>query len=191
MHEYSYDLNGDLVGHSVDGVSASTYTWDADRRRSTANGRPATYNDAGELIDFDSTAIVYDANGYLADDGTWSYDYSIRGELLRATRNSDGREITYDWDGARRLISRTADNETIFIRYNDPFAPYRITSIEEPNGLLVQPIYDDAGRLIELTRGITTYAVSTDPAGSPRAYVTSNGTIVKRIERGPFGELIS
>ena len=42
-----------------------------------------------------------------------------------------------------------------------------------------------------MTRGITTYAVSTDPAGSPRAYVTSNGTIVKRIERGPFGELIS
>jgi RHS repeat-associated protein len=186
---YGYDANSHITSMAYQLGSANigslNYQYDAIGRRIQAAGSlastafpqnvsSATYDVANELTNWNGSAIAYDSNGNVVNDGVASYTWNARNQLLargvstfsydplgRRTVNASGTNLLYEgWNVAQELAGTT------------PVANRIAGSIDE--------FYSRAD-------STGTYSPVIDTLGSILALTNSTGTISSQYAYDPFG----
>jgi RHS repeat-associated protein len=191
---YSYDDDGRLVEvRTSSGELVEQYAYDARGNRRSAKvgsteAQVATYGSDDRLLTRDGVSYTHDAAGFLTLRGQDTFDYSARGELLRA--NVGGKEVTYAYDGMGRRTARTVGATTTQYLYGSPDDPFQLTATKQ-GGTLTEYFYDDFGNVFAYRRGGAVFFVGTDQVGSPRVVVNASGQRVRTIEHDSFGNVVA
>ena len=191
-YDYTYDADSHLSQVRRQGVIVERYTYDANRNRLSRQlgGNPAetaSYDGQDRLLQQGAVAHQFNADGFLTQRGSDTFQYGTTGELLLAVVG--GQTVTYAYDGLRRRVSRTDTAGTTQYLYGNPDNALQISNTRNPAGLLTTYYYDDGKRLFALQRSGTRYYVATDQLGSPRVITDPAGALVKVVEYDSFGNI--
>jgi RHS repeat-associated protein len=166
---YAYDLAGRRTG--VSGSYARTGTPQA--------ASSATYNVNNQLTQWKGASLTYDANGNLTSDGTNTYTWNARNQLVAI---SGGASASFQYDPFGRRVSKTIGGQTQYLY--DGANP-------------VQEISGTTASANLLTGGVDEYFLRTDSAGarnfltdalgSTLALADSTGTLQTQYTFEPFG----
>lgn len=195
---YGYDLAGRLVAVTNNGVTNSTYGYDANGNRlsvTTTNGTTTgTYDDQDRLMHYGDATYAFTANGELltraAPAGTTTYQYDALGNLLRV--NLPGAsQIEYLVDGRDRRIGKKVNGTLVqgFL-YQDGL---RIAAELDGSGNVVSRfVYGTRNNApAYLIRGGATYRIVADHLGSPRLVVdVATGAVAQRLDYDEFGRVL-
>jgi RHS repeat-associated protein len=189
---YGYDANSQLTSVTQDGTLLEQYTYDANGNRTGAQLGSSvpitgTYDVQDRLTELGNQSYAFDADGFLSQRGTDTFQYGGRGELLSATVG--GQTVTYSYDGLARRVGRTDPGGTTQYLYGNPANPFQITAIRDVTGTLTTLDYDPNGFLLALQRGPTRYEVATDQLGSPRVVADSSGNVLLALSYDSFGNV--
>lgn len=165
----AYDLAGRRTG--VGGSFARTNTPQA--------ASPATCNVNNQLTQWKGANLTYDANGNLTTDGTNTYTWNARNQLVSI---SGGASASFQYDPFGRRVSKTIGGTTQYLY--DGANP-------------VQEISGSSASANLLTGGVDEYFQRTDSAGarnfltdalgSTLALADSTGTLLTQYTFEPFG----
>lgn len=184
---YGYDGDGRIVSvEDADGIRSFSY--DVDSNPTVGPGGAAVFGPGGRLESVDGVAYTYDARGNLVGRGSDTFEYSAAGELLSAT--VDGETVTYTYDGLGRRTSRTTDDGTTTYFYANPDSPFRVSASRAADGSFRYLNHDSAGTLVAVDGPDGRRYVATDQVGTPYALFDDVGTLVERIDLGPWGEYL-
>jgi RHS repeat-associated protein len=192
-YAYTYDVDGQLLAVARNGNSSESYDYDLNGNQTSqrlGDGliETASYDEQDRLVQLGGVAYQFSADGFLAQRGSDTFTYSLRGQLQQAVVN--GNTIRYGYDGLGRRVSRNDSTGTAQYIYGDP-SSHLVTAVRSPAGIFTALYYDTAGLLFNLERAGVRYFVATDQAGTPRMVSTSTGTIVKVVEYNSFGRLVN
>src|SRR6266436_2199376 len=139
----------------------------------------ATYNVNNQLTQWKGASLTYDANGNLTSDGTNTYTWNARNQLVSI---SGGASASFQYDPFGRRVSKTIGGMTQYLY--DGANP-------------VQEISGTTASANLLTGGVDEYFQRTDPAGarnfltdalgSTLALADSTGTVQTSYSFEPFG----
>lgn len=188
---YDFDLSGRLTQVTRDGAVAEEYTWDEHSNLTQFQGITASYDEADEIVSWGEVTVTHDVNGRIARLGDWLLTYDTRGNLILAEDDVTGTTITYSWDAYGRLASRTEGGQTHRFMYNNQAEIYQVTQVIKPSGALQHYLYDEMNMLIEVREGFTVQYVAVDSIGSPRALLSSTGTLQRFIDYDAFGQVFT
>jgi RHS repeat-associated protein len=177
INSMSYQLGTTMVG-------SLSYVYDAAGRRTqvggslAATGFPnavssAAYDVANEMTGWNGTTIGYDANGNISNDGTASYTWNGRNQLISRGATS----FQYDSFGRRTL--NAAGNNLLYQGWN---------VAQELSG--TTPVTNQiVGGIDEFfsTKSGASYSPITDGLGSVLALTNSSGAIKTQYGYDPFG----
>lgn len=191
---YAYDLDTQLTSVTRDGVVVEQYTYDANGNRLSrqlgANPvETSTYDGQDRLLQRGGLAYTIDADGFLAQRGADTFQYSAKGELLQAVVG--GVTVTYAYDGLGRRVSRTSGGGTYQYLYGDLGNAFLVTAVRNPANQLTIYHYDEAGHLVAMERAGARYLIATDQAGTARVIRNAAGSLIKVLEFDSFGNLVS
>jgi len=189
-YDYSYDADGQLVNVSKDASTIESYSYDANGNRLSTLVASASYDNQDRLTTHGGISYTFDADGYLTQRGTDTFQYSARGELLSVMLGGT-TSITYSYDGLGRQVGRTDASGTYQYLYGNLGNPYLITALRDAAGVLTTLYYDEEGLLFAIERGDSMYYIGTDQVGTPQVVADSTGTVVKLIEYDSFGKRLS
>jgi RHS repeat-associated protein len=133
--EYGYDQRGQLTGvayrHGGTNLGDLSYEYDPAGRRSAVSGSlaglqlpdpvdQAAYDAGNRLVQYGDTPLVYDPAGNLVDDGSNTYMWDVRGQLVAV----DGlMQATFAYDPFGRRVEKTIDgNSTRYLYDGDNLA---------------------------------------------------------------------
>jgi RHS repeat-associated protein len=188
---FTYDEDSQLVQVERDGAVIEAYDYDLDRNRVTrqvdGTSISAVYDAQDRQQLLGDVVYRFDGDGLLEQRGDDTFEYSARGELLRATVG--GRQVTYTYDGLGRRTSRKDSAGTLRYLYGDPRDQLRLTATVDDDGTVTQLFYDEHARLVAFQRGAAWYYVASDFVGSPRVVVDAQGKPVRRIDSDAFGRI--
>ena len=199
VYEYGYDLAGRLVSVKENGVTVSTYDYDANGNRITAVTKAGTFQGFYDLQDrmtkYGDADYTYTANGELTSktdsSGVTTYNYDVYGNLRSATM-PDGTAIEYVIDGADRRVGKKINCALVqgFI-YKDQLEP--VAELDGAGNVVSTFVYASKGHVPDyMTKGGVTYRIISDHLGSVRLVInTSDNTITQRIDYDEFGNILS
>ena len=191
---YSYDAASQLTGisYTQGGTTLGdlTYAYDAAGRRTVVGGSfartgvpqaaaGASYNANNQLTSWKGAALTYDLNGNLTSDGSNTYTWNARNQLVAI---SGTVSASFQYDAFGRRVSKTIGGTTQYL-YDG-----------------ANPVQEMAGTSVSanlLAAGIDEYFQRTDSAGS-RSFLTdalgstlaladSSGTLQTSYTYEPFG----
>jgi RHS repeat-associated protein len=191
---YGYDAASQLTAITYtlgsNALGSLTYTYDVAGRRTGAAGSyartgtpqaasSASYNVNNQLTQWKGASLTYDANGNLTSDGTNTYTWNARNQLVGI---SGGVSASFQYDPFGRRVSKTIGGTTQFL-YDG----------ENP----VQEISGTTASANLLTGGMDEYFQRTDSAGARNfltdalggtlALADSTGTLQTQYTYEPFG----
>jgi RHS repeat-associated protein len=144
---YAYDSAYRLVSfiRAPGGITPLQSTWSLDGAGNwqQVDGFSRQYSSTNELIQKSDPAAanyVYDKNGNLVDDGTFTYQWDFQNRLRVVTRKADGAIVAdYTYDAENRRVRKVVSNSGSLDGTTD-FAYDGWRAIEERNGahVLVQ-----------------------------------------------------
>jgi RHS repeat-associated protein len=193
---YSYDNLYQLIYVDYnDGDTANYYYDSLGNRTKVTNGEPNVYYKRNSLNQYTSiagAAYVYDANGNLADDGTYLYCYDCENRLTRVKYKSTGGTMAwYDYDYLGRRVRKTIsgyaaqkycyDGDQVIAKYTGPGNVLRSKFVYGPG-------IDEPIMMIDVTGGNKIYYYHFDGLGSVVALSDVNSVIVERYSYDVFGE---
>lgn len=190
VYVYTYDASGRLTRVTRDATQVELYTYDENDNRLSTLMASSTYDAQDRLTLHAGVSQNFNADGFLTARGTEIYDYSTRGELIKAVIPGSG-EITYSYDGLGRRVARTDLSGTTQYLYGHPWNTMLVTAVRDSSGDLTVLYYDRAVGYYAMNRDGTTYYIATDQVGSPRVVTDSSGIAVKVVEYDSFGIRIS
>ncbi|XP_065289524.1 teneurin-m isoform X4 [Dermacentor albipictus] len=171
---FIYDINGNMKS-----------LWEGPRQISLR------HDDGDRLIGYgDVELYLVDVRGFIVQRGEEKFKFNAMGQLIHAFELHQ-YEVQYVYDAQNRLTARKdhRGNITQFI-YADLQRPNAITHMHYPkDSLTFVLIYDTLGHLIYMQQGNNKFYVACDHLGSPVAVFSSEGTIIKEIQRNPFGKV--
>ena len=187
---YGYDSDSRISSISyqtglANVIGTLSYVYDAAGRRTQVGGTlgrtnlPATltsasYDVANELTSWNGTAITYDADGNMANDGTASYTWNARNQLI-------GRGATaYQYDAYGRRTLNSAGNNLLY----DGADATQESSGGTP---VANRVVGGPDEFFTRTDGTGTYTPITDALGSVLGLADSTGNIVTQYTYDPFG----
>jgi RHS repeat-associated protein len=179
--EYTYDNGSRLTGLTYKAGSTTlgtlTYAYDAAGTRTTAGGTwartgqpaavtSATYNAANHQVTFGGATLTYDLNGNLTSDGTNTYTWNARNQLMGITGGT-----SFIYDGAGRRQAKTVGGATTSFLHDG------LNPVQEQNG----------SALVNLLTGlgIDEYYVRTDSSGSQTFWTDALGSTVALTDGTP------
>jgi RHS repeat-associated protein len=183
---YNYDANKQLTG--VTGDRNETYTYDSNGNRLSGG---ALYDAQDRLTSLGGVTYQFNEDGFLAQRGSDTFEYSAQGELVKVILES-GTEISYLYDGVGRRVARLVDGvATEHYLYGNPGNPFEVTAVRDNSGVVSQYYYDQLNCLFAIKQGSDWYYVAADQQGTPRVVSDANGQAVKVMEYDSFGKLLS
>ena len=180
---YAYDQAGSLTsaGSSNDAYDFNGF-YDLERVHRT-DGYDA-YLSAG------ATEFVYDDNGNLISDGTWSFSYDTFNRLTKAVIKG-GPQANYAYDAVGRLFSRHPKSTKETVRYL--YAGDQLIGEYANGDILIRryvpgPVLDEVVAIEEGAGAANRSYVYHDRLGSTVAVADAAGTATAKYSYGPFGE---
>ncbi|XP_054706826.1 teneurin-m-like [Uloborus diversus] len=174
---YLYDVNGNMNSY-----------WNGERQITLR------YDDGDRLVGYnDNVPYVIDSRGFIVSRGNEKLTFNAKSQLINAF-HPGLYDITYTYDALDRLIawSNTESNVTQFL-YANPKDLKMVTHVHLPNSRTTMSLfYDTNGHLMYIEDTTQNkFFVACDHVGSPVVVFDSEGKVVKKIIRSPFGEIIS
>jgi hypothetical protein len=109
--------NTAIVISSTNGPSQTNWVLDGVGNWRTVNNEIRKYNSFNELIsrsNLTTVTLQSDANGNLADDGTFTYQYDYKNRLRKVWRKADNTLIaSYDYDTRGRRVNAAGTNGSV------------------------------------------------------------------------------
>jgi RHS repeat-associated protein len=194
---YGYDSANQLtsVTYTVGATTLGdlTYTYDAVGNRTSVGGSwartglppalsLATY-DAGNRIQlWGSQAFSYDADGNLASDGSSTYVWNARNQLVGIT---DGTTAAFSYDGAGRRRSGTTNGNTVRFLFDGVNVAQRLTSGGAPTANLLNGLNLD--ETLVFTDSSGTRSLLRDALGSTVEIADGSAALITHHTYEPFG----
>jgi RHS repeat-associated protein len=193
---YGYDAASELTNIFYNGGTFLSgdlsYSYDQAGRRAGISGTLAaaqlpaavnsgTYNADNQLTAWGSTAMTYDANGNTLNDGTSSYVWDARNQLI--STNSNGASFVYDGFG-RRFGKTMLSTNTNFLY--DGLTPVQELSGASPSANLFTGEIDE--RFARTDANGTSYYL-TDILGSTVALTDTTGSLQVGYTYDPYGNM--
>jgi RHS repeat-associated protein len=166
---YAYDLSGRREG--VGGTYARTNTPQA--------ASSASYNVNNQLTQWKGANLTYDANGNLTSDGTNTYTWNARNQLVFI---SGGLAASFQYDPFGRRVSKTIGGTTQFL-YDGANPVQEISGTSAPANLLTGGVDE----YLQRTDSAGARNFLTDALGSTLALTDSTGTLQTSYTFEPFG----
>ncbi|CAA6807854.1 MAG: odd Oz/ten-m homolog 4 [uncultured Campylobacterales bacterium] len=166
-NEYSYDLQGNRLSHTVN---------DDSQTLSDGNGTSYTYNDDGYLHTKTNLS------------GTTTYTYNLLGELERVVTPS--KTITYTHNTDNQVVSKSVDG-VVKYKYVWSDLTTLLGVFDGSDNLLMRFNYLEDRVPFSMDYLGSTHYLHYDQVGSLRAVSNSNGLIVKEVAYSPYGEVLS
>jgi RHS repeat-associated protein len=194
---YGYDSANELtsLAYTLSGnpVGDQTYAYDPAGNRTSVGGSwartglpaaltVATYDGANRLVDRDSTGFTYDLNGNLTSDGTNSYTWNARDQLV-AMSGSISASFQYDASGRRR--GKTISGTTTNFLYDGLNLAQELTSGGTPTANLLTGLGTD--ETFTRTDASGASALLVDALGSTLELADASGTLQTHYTYDPFG----
>jgi RHS repeat-associated protein len=191
---YSYDAASQLTGITYmlgsNTLGALTYAYDLAGRRTVVGGSyartgtpqavtSASYNANNQLTNWKGTNLAYDANGNLTSDGTNSYTWNARNQLVSI---SGGVTATFQYDPFGRRVSKTISGTTQFL-YDGANPVQEISGTSGSANLLTGSVDE----YFQRTDSVGARNFLTDALGSTLALADSTGTVQTSYTFEPFG----
>ncbi|ALN92879.1 RHS repeat-associated core domain protein [Lysobacter gummosus] len=170
---YGYDR----VGRRV----AQTGSW-ANRLLPVASGGNA-FDDNNRQIQYHGQALRYDTNGNLIDDGTRTYVWNSRDQLV-AIQQGGQTIASYVYDPLGRRVGKTENGQAVQYLYDG------LDAVQETRGAAVSGILTGLGideRFARTDVSGRTYFL-TDALGSTKALSNASGAVVQRYDYTPYGQ---
>lgn len=203
VQTYAYDNANELTGISY-AAGATTlgnlvYTYDAAGQRNgqtgtfasdnlpTATTANSTFDANNRQSSYDGAMLQYDPDGNLTSDGTNTYVWNARNQLVQIKQGSSVLDsFTYDPVGRRQ--SKTISSMTTSFLYDG------INPVQETQGTTVSGILEGLGvdqyfaRQEPDNSNAGEYFL-TDAEGSTIGLTDSTGTLIQQYHYGPYGEV--
>ncbi len=195
---YAYDHASQVTGitHTGPGglIEQLTYAYDPDGNQTSvtrANGAgtviPAavsstTYDAANQQTAFNGAALTYDAKGSLTNDGTNTYQWNARDQLVAI---SGAVTASFTYDGLGRRTSKTIDGHTTTYLYDGHDI---VAEIDNQEGLVtyLRGLNIDEPFIRQTSAGEEYYHV--DSQGSTLVLSDAGGTTTTSYTYDPFGQ---
>jgi RHS repeat-associated protein len=195
---FSYDDAGHLVEVDEDGTVTERYTYDLGGNRLThlAAGSTVTavYDARDRLVTDGSIRYSFTDDGRLAartgGGKTSTYHYDLLGNLRDATL-ADARSVTYVIDAANRRVGKKVDGVLVqgFLYGGQSIGPLaELDGAQQVRSLFV---YGSRANVPDyMVRDGTTYAILSDPLGSPRLIVDAlSGSVAQEVDYDAYGRV--
>lgn len=182
---YSYDTNSNLTGISYTQGSNTlgnlSYGYDANGRRISVGGsfartnpmptNSSTVDVANRLTTFNGATLTYDVNGNLTNDGTNTYTWNARNQLIQIS--GPATTATFAYDAVGRRVSKTINGTTSNYVYDGP----NIVGETNSGATFLTGLGIDETLAVESGNGTTTQIASyiTDALGSTIRLADANG----------------
>jgi len=205
VYRYSYDERGRLVKACRVGLPShqgcERYTYDNNGNRASAKVYgttiTASYTLDDNLVVYEDNSYLYDDDGYLKEkttpQGTTTYTYGTRGELLSVTTpTSTGSVtvITYKHNALNQRVAKFINGQVV-----EKYLWENLTTllaIYDANDNLIQRFeYADQRMPISMTQNGQKYYLHYDQVGSLRAISDTSHNIIKEISYDTFGKLLT
>lgn len=195
IFDYTYDSSGRLIEVKTNSVVTSTYVYDSNSNRTggviRGEATSGTYDDQDRLINYNGSALTYNANGDLLTKGVENFTYDVFGNL----KNYSNATTTLDFeiDPLHRRLEKKLNSNLV--------SSYAYT----PEGVLVGEIeaitnqlkktflYGSKGHVPDyyVDEIGDKYRIITDHLGSVRLIVsTTTGLVKQRMEHDEFGRVL-
>ncbi|MFG6694330.1 RHS repeat domain-containing protein [Burkholderia pseudomallei] len=198
---YGYDTASELTGLTYTQSNGTTlgnlaYGYDADGRiiqksgsfatdvLPTATTQPATFDLNDRKTSFNGQALTYDANGNLTSDGTNTYTWNARNQLIQISQGSNV-QLRFSYDSLGRRINKTVQGTATQFLYDGD------NTVQETQGSTVNPILvgiDIDERFARNDVTGRTYFLA-DLLHSTIALANSNGSIKQQYSYDPYGNV--
>jgi len=198
-YEYDYDAVGRLLTVTRDEAVVESYQYDTrpygirTYEERYGVGRLLRYNDEDNLLEAGDTDYQHDADGFLISktqgNEVTTYDYSLRGELLRADL-PDGRIIEYVHDPLGRRIAKKVDG-VITEKYLWQGLTRLLAVYDGSDNLAMRFEYADARMPVAMTKAGATYYLGYDQVGTLKVVADASGNVVKKIGYDSFGNILN
>lgn len=195
--DYSYDaasrLTGIIYSKGSTTIGDLAYSYDSAGRRISVGGSfartsfPQTltttnYNAASQQTGFGGQSLTYDLNGNLTGDGTNTYTWDARNQLVSI--NGPGLTASFEYDATGRRISKTINGtSTTFLYDGDNVVQEQLGGSPTANTLT-----GDVDQFFARTDGSVTSSPLRDALGSTVAVTDSTGTVQTQYTYDPFGK---
>ncbi|MBN4055075.1 hypothetical protein JYT15_01050, partial [Acidimicrobium ferrooxidans] len=174
-----------------------TFTLDATANRKEVNdgGAITKYNDnmgyspdlMNEYFKIGGTSQAHDDNGNLTDDGTYTYEFDYRNQLIEIVRKSDLQVMSLNlYDAKNRRVKRTDDAGVVTYFCWDGWRV--IEERDSVGAVLATYVYGNGiDELVSMNRGGSTYYYHRNHIGSIYHVTDASGNIVERYDYSPYG----
>jgi RHS repeat-associated protein len=194
--EYTYDAASQLTDlsykYGTNVLGNLSYTFDAVGRRTAMGGsyartglpqtvNSATYNAANHQTAFGSLTLTYDLNGNLTGDGTNSYSWNARDQLVSI---SGGTTAGFSYDAFGRRTTKTLGSTTTTYLYDGENIAQELSGTTPVANLLNGGIDEVFTR----SESSGTLAFLADGLGSTLGLSNSSGSLQTEYTYEPFGK---
>jgi RHS repeat-associated protein len=166
---YAYDLGGRRAG-----VGGTYARGNAPQAASTAS-----YNVNNQLTQWKGASLTYDANGNLTSDGTNTYTWNARNQLVSI---SGGTTASFQYDTFGRRVSKSIGGTTQYL-YDGVNPVQEISGTAASANLLTGRVDEYFGR----TDSSGAHSFLTDALGNTLGLADSTGTLQTQYTFEPFG----
>ena len=130
-----------------------------------------------------NNAVTYDLNGHSLTEGTSTYTYDLRSNLVNFAKGSSSGSYTFNALGQR--VTKTVGGVTTYFLYDE--STNLIGEYDNSGNAVSEHIYLN-GVPVGLVKGNSLYYVHTDHLGTPRSITNNaNTTVWKWSNTDPFG----
>ncbi|TNY26229.1 hypothetical protein BV497_09855 [Fulvimonas soli] len=195
---YSYDAANQLtgIGYALNGTSLGTLSYGYDtagrlvQRGGTLGGTavasatgPGSFDANNRQTVFDGATLSYDADGHLTDDGTRSYVWNARGQLVQVKQGGTAT-ASYAYDALGRRVSKQIDGGAATAYLYDG-----LDVVQETQGGTQNPLLTGLGvdeRYARNEGGTRAYFL-TDLLGSTVGLTDGSGAWLQQYSYDPYG----
>lgn len=191
---YGYDVASQLTGITyklgANTLGNLTYGYDLAGRRTAVGGSyartnvpaaasAASYNVNNQLTNWKGATLTYDLNGNLTSDGTNTYTWNARNQLVTI---SGVVNANFQYDAFGRRVSKNINGTTQFL-YDGANPVQEISGSSTPTNLLTGRVDE----YFQRTDSAGARSFLTDALGSTLALADSTGTLQTSYTFEPFG----
>jgi len=191
---YSFDAASQLAGitysQGANTLESLSYVYDLAGRRMNVGGTfartgvpqavsSASYNVNNQLTNWKGASLTCDANGNLTNDGTNTYTWNARNQLVSI---SGGVAASFQYDAFGRRVSKTIRGTTQFL-YDGVNPVQEISGTSASANLLTGGVDE----YFQRTDSAGARGFLTDALGSTLALADSTGTVQTSYTFEPFG----